>query len=103
MNVTDPPEIPAPVSVYVVIVPLGTDHVNGMVVPVGVPAARLDGTPGGGVYPPTHPHPIVLIYLKKFELDVHNHSSPGPTDAGWDADWIWIGIRLSLMRDPFTS
>jgi len=44
--VTEPPEIPDPVSVYVMIIPLGSDHVNGMVVDVGVPAARLDGALG---------------------------------------------------------
>ena len=54
-------------------------------------------------YAPNHPQPNVLVYLKTFEFDVHSHSSPGPTDAGWDADWIWIGTRLSLMSDPLMS
>ena len=55
------------------------------------------------VYLPKYPHPIVLVYLNTFELDVQNHSSPGPTDAGWEADWIWIGTRLSLMSVPLVS
>lgn len=45
-NVTNPLGMFAPVSVYDVIVPPGDVHVNGMVVAVGVPAARLDGALG---------------------------------------------------------
>jgi len=81
LNVTDPPEIPAPVSVYVVIVPLGADHVNGMVVPVGVPAARLDGALGAvnaviePVVPPSDGPPVSATLV--CDWSVNEYPVPG--------------------------
>ena len=77
MNVTEPPEIPAPVSVYVVIVPAGADHVNGMVVAVGVPVARLDGALGAvyaviePVVPPSDGPPEIPTLVRDWSVNVY--------------------------------
>ena len=76
-NVTDPPEIPAPVSVYIVIVPPGEDHVNGMVVAVGVPAARFDGALGAvnavieAVVPPSDGPPLSATLVRDWSVNVY--------------------------------
>jgi hypothetical protein len=77
LNVTEPPEIPAPVSVYVVIVPPGEDHVNGMVVAVGVPAVRFDGALGAvnavieAVVPPSDGPPLSAVLVRDWSVNVY--------------------------------
>jgi hypothetical protein len=80
-NVTEPVGIPDPVSVYEVIVPPGEDHVNGMVVPVGVPVARLDGALGAvyaviePVVPPSVGPPEIPTLVR--DWSVNEYAVPG--------------------------
>jgi hypothetical protein len=67
----------APVSVYDVTVPPGEPHVNGMVVPVGVPAARLDGALGAvyaviePVVPPSDGPPEIPTLVRDWSVNVY--------------------------------
>ena len=76
-NVTNPPGMLAPVSVYEVTVPPGEPHVNGMVVPVGVPVARLDGALGavyaviGPIDPPSDGPPVSATLLRDWSVKVY--------------------------------
>lgn len=78
MNVTDPEgRIPEPVSVYVVIVPVGADHVNGIVVPPAAPVARLDGALGavyaviGPIDPPSDGPPESATLVRDWSVNVY--------------------------------
>lgn len=76
-NVTNPPGMPEPVSVYDVTVPPGDDHVNGIVVAVGVPAARPDGVLGavyaviGPIDPPDDGPPLSATLLRDWSVNVY--------------------------------
>lgn len=81
IEIEPPPGMLAPVSVYEVTVPPGEPHVNGIVVPVGVPVARLDGALGAvyaviePVVPPSVGPPVTDTLVR--DWSVNEYAVPG--------------------------
>lgn len=99
-NVTNPPGMLAPVSVYEVTVPPGEPHVNGMVVPVGVPVARLDGALGAvyawieAVVPPSVGPPVTDTFVR--DWSVNEYAVPGLArlETVYPVDDAAVGLRV---------
>jgi hypothetical protein len=96
----EPPGMLAPVSVYDVTVPPGEPHVNGMVVPVGVPVARLDGALGAvyaviePVVPPSVGPPEIPTLVR--DWSVNEYAVPGLArlDTVYPVDDAAVGKRV---------
>ena len=99
-KVTEPVGMFAPVSVYDVIVPPGEDHVNGMVVEVGVPAKRLDGALGAvnaviePVVPPSDGPPESATLVRDWSVNVYAVPGLVRLDTVYPVDAAAVGLTL---------
>jgi len=99
-NVTNPPGMFAPVSVYDVIVPPGEDHVNGMVVDVGVPAKRLDGALGAvyaviePVVPPSDGPPESATLVRDWSVNVYAVPGLERLETVYPVDAVAVGVTV---------
>lgn len=99
-NVTDPVGMFAPMSVYDVIVPPGEDHVNGIVAPTGVPAARFDGALGAvnawieAVVLPSDGPPEIPTFVRDWSVNVYAEPGVARLDTVYPVDAPATGVRV---------